>query len=77
MDEQLRILLGNVVDNQDQDGGQNLLDAYTKLKRNQESFDQPNPFGEEIYIICAETALQVNCYEIASMKYNPRRVILD
>ncbi len=59
MDETLRKLLENAVSSDSEDGAKFLQDAYVKLKRSQESSDQPTPFGAEAYVICAETAYQV------------------
>eukprot|EP00794_Sanderia_malayensis_P005404 gene5404-6080_t len=62
MDETLRRLLENAATTRDPEiGAKYLQDAYVKLKRSQESSDQPTPFGAEAFVICAETAFEV-CY---------------
>ncbi len=63
MDGTLRTLLGNAVNCEEVEEGlrvKYLEDAYIKLKRSQESSDQPTPFGAEAYVLCAETAYQVD-----------------
>ena len=57
MDEAMRVTFARVLSGEEPQ--QNLLNAYSKLKRGQEASDQPDPFGAEIYVICAETAYQV------------------
>ena len=58
MDETIKNLLSQAVSGEGNE--EMLFDAYAKLKRSQESTDQPNAFGAEIFVVCAEAALKVN-----------------
>eukprot|EP00112_Aurelia_sp_Birch-Aquarium-sp1_P006405 Seg1708.3 transcript_id=Seg1708.3/GoldUCD/mRNA.D3Y31 product="Cilia- and flagella-associated protein 46" protein_id=Seg1708.3/GoldUCD/D3Y31 len=62
MDEAMRVTFARVLSGEEPQ--QNLLNAYSKLKRGQEASDQPDPFGAEIYVICAEAAYQTGHYDI-------------
>ena len=57
MDSIIRDLLSVAADKKDERA---LKEAYEKLERGrQTSYDQPDPFGSELYVLCAETAIQV------------------
>ncbi|XP_065072026.1 cilia- and flagella-associated protein 46-like isoform X1 [Rhopilema esculentum] len=56
MDETIKNLLSQAASGNGNE--EKLFDAYAKLKRSQESTDQPNAFGAEIFVVCAEAALQ-------------------
>lgn len=58
MDETIRSILYDAMHGDNNEG--DLMKAYSKLKRGQPSSDQSSPFAADVYVICAETAYQVN-----------------
>ena len=60
MDETIRSILQEALAGDKKE--ENLMNAYSKLKRGQQSSDQSNPFAADVYVICAETAYQVILY---------------